>query len=146
MRADPEPHHYSLFQNTNGAPVQIDAHRIDRQGLVDLLEPQRRMRWILCPDRNAAVVCDRTASREAWCDRLCIQPRRLPQVSQACLATLRTTLPNAPRMQAPPKRWRLPHPARLREASPLARAPFREASSFGASYLTGLARHLPSCR
>lgn len=49
MRADPEPNQRIGFKHSDSPPVQIHPSRIDGKAWMNLLEPQRRMGWILRP-------------------------------------------------------------------------------------------------
>ena len=46
VRANPEPNYDAAFHDTQSPPIEIDSDRVDRQVVVDLLEPQRRMGWV----------------------------------------------------------------------------------------------------
>lgn len=47
VSAYPEPYDHVAVENANRAPVHVDAHRLDWQLGVDLLEAERRMVRIL---------------------------------------------------------------------------------------------------
>lgn len=49
VRTNPKPNHRPSAQHTNCAPIQIDADRVNWELIMNLLEAQRRMSWILPP-------------------------------------------------------------------------------------------------
>lgn len=50
VRADPEPVDGVTVAQTEGAPAEANAHRIDRFSLVDLSKAQARVVWIIAPE------------------------------------------------------------------------------------------------
>jgi uncharacterized protein YqcC (DUF446 family) len=51
VRPDPEPGDRVFFQEPQGTPPASDSHRVKRLFVVDLLEMEAGMGWILFPER-----------------------------------------------------------------------------------------------
>src|SRR6267143_1081733 len=51
VRPDPEPDHVVVIPDSYGAPAKLDTDRVDRERVMNFLEPERGVCWILAPSR-----------------------------------------------------------------------------------------------